>query len=290
MKEQAESFGTKNNLIGIYTESKKRSNIDLPVILFLNAGLLHQVGPFRMHVEIARNISMLGFSSFRFNLSGIGDSRKISATKPHEEQAIEDVRLAMDYIQNEKGKNKFVLFGLCAGADNAHFAALEDSRVAGIIFLDAYGYETRLFKIKELIPDLNKIGKIFNRDKIINFIIKAMQKLKSDTNSKSDEESIPLTAVDIFGRHWPEQKQAERDILLFLKNGLNLLYIYSGGLPGIYNYKRQFWDMFPKLKSKPNLQVVHFIKASHTYEEPIQRDKMINVVSSWLMERFVENK
>src|SRR5689334_7177370 len=73
-------FGEDGRLFGILTmpTAQAHSMGDVPVFVFLSAGLLHRVGPARLHVRLARELARMGFSSFRVDLAGIGDSRKRS--------------------------------------------------------------------------------------------------------------------------------------------------------------------------------------------------------------------
>ena len=45
-----------------------------PTVVLLNAGIVHRVGPNRMHVLLARALAAAGIPSLRFDMSGIGDS------------------------------------------------------------------------------------------------------------------------------------------------------------------------------------------------------------------------
>src|SRR6185436_6886506 len=45
-----------------------------PAFIILNAGVLHRVGPHRLHVILARRIAASGLPSLRLDLGGIGDS------------------------------------------------------------------------------------------------------------------------------------------------------------------------------------------------------------------------
>ena len=75
MREQICNFGANNGLFGILTSPDDDAKLaDAPVAIILNAGIVHRVGPFRMHVDIARQLAAKGFSTLRMDLSGLGDS------------------------------------------------------------------------------------------------------------------------------------------------------------------------------------------------------------------------
>ncbi|KAB2882946.1 MAG: hypothetical protein F9K40_23225, partial [Kofleriaceae bacterium] len=144
--ERAMALGAEANLIGILSgpalPAASPSRTPRPVVIFLNAGVLHRVGPHRLHVNLARRLAARGISSLRLDLSGIGDSRSVPGSLSFRQSAVADTRAAMDQLGAELGARRFILFGLCSGADNALATAEVDPRVTGIIVLDPPAYVT----------------------------------------------------------------------------------------------------------------------------------------------------
>jgi pimeloyl-ACP methyl ester carboxylesterase len=108
-----------HGLFGILTEGDSAG--PGPAVIFLNAGLLHHVGPARVWVELARRWAGYGFRVLRIDLSGLGDSevrpgQLTQAAYPME--ALEDIAMAAEAISPEDPAN-VVLAGLCAGAYHA---------------------------------------------------------------------------------------------------------------------------------------------------------------------------
>jgi dienelactone hydrolase len=141
MRERVITFGDNGNLVGILAEpngADKKS--DVPCVLILNAGILHHVGPFRLHVIAARRFAEQGYASLRFDIAGIGDSLSIGGKGYDEERVILDIQSAMDAMCRKKSITDFILMGLCTGAANAHRVAIVDDRIKGGVFLDGYAY------------------------------------------------------------------------------------------------------------------------------------------------------
>src|SRR5262245_42364407 len=130
MREQAMQLGDQGYLVGVATRPL-RISANRPTVIFLNAGVIHRVGPHRMHVNLARRLACDGFTSLRLDLSGIGDSRQVLGAPTFRESAVADTRVAMDHLAAEGGDGRFVIFGLCSGADNALATAAVDDRVVG---------------------------------------------------------------------------------------------------------------------------------------------------------------
>src|SRR5690606_3214765 len=119
--ERAIALGVEANLIGILSEpegalpaSASPTRTPRPVVIFLNAGVLHRVGPHRLHVNLARRLAARGLSSLRLDLSGIGDSRSVPGSLAFRDSAVADARAAMDQLGAELGAQRFILFGLCS--------------------------------------------------------------------------------------------------------------------------------------------------------------------------------
>ena len=75
MNQQVCNFGTDGHLFGILTTPDEEVRVEgAPIALILNAGIVHRIGPFRLNVDIARQLAELGFSTLRMDLSGLGDS------------------------------------------------------------------------------------------------------------------------------------------------------------------------------------------------------------------------
>ncbi len=143
MNEQRIVFSEPHNLIGTITEPDSGSNDRCPpCVILLNAGMVHRVGPARLYVRLARMLAESGAIVLRFDHSGIGDSGVRKDNIPYEQSAAAEVREAMDVMARRHCCRQFVLMGICSGAVTAFKVAGTDDRVAGIVMMNAQGYET----------------------------------------------------------------------------------------------------------------------------------------------------
>ena len=131
MHERVVRFGPDKRLIGILTEPRAGSG-DRPATLLLNSGLVHRIGASRMHVHMARALVKEGMTSLRFDFSGIGDSEPRRDGLTFEQAAVQEIRDAMDLLAHTRGIGRFILAGLCSGADMAFYGAQADERVIAI--------------------------------------------------------------------------------------------------------------------------------------------------------------
>jgi len=143
MREKAVLFGEERSLVGIVTDPDPVEEAHTPpAVIFLNAGILHHVGPNRLYVKLARQLARDGFVTLRFDFSGIGDSRVRSDNLPFGQSAIRETQEAMDFLQAEWGVQQFILTGICWGADHAFRVASADPRVSGVAPIDGYSFRT----------------------------------------------------------------------------------------------------------------------------------------------------
>lgn len=141
MTEVTLSFGAERHLVGTLCRPGDAAVGDCAVLL-LNAGVIHRIGPHRFNVKLARALARAGLPSLRLDLSGQGDSRLPAQPLPYPQQAVADLRAAMDHLQGLLGVQRFVIAGICSGANHGLAAADADPRVAGLWMLDTHLYPT----------------------------------------------------------------------------------------------------------------------------------------------------
>src|SRR4249920_1391880 len=78
-----------------------------PSFVILNAGVLHRVGPHRLHVVLARRIAAAGMAGLRLDLGGIGDSIASSDAATFRDSAVADTRVAMTALTEALGSARF---------------------------------------------------------------------------------------------------------------------------------------------------------------------------------------
>jgi len=144
MREEALLFGPDDSLAGVLTEPTGNGagagDASLPAFVFLNAGVTHRVGPGRLYVRLARELARAGFTSLRFDYSGIGDSTVRTDDLPPEKSVVAETRAAMDLLARMRGIERFVPIGICSGASISYLTAKEDERVAGAVLINGQGH------------------------------------------------------------------------------------------------------------------------------------------------------
>ena len=266
MQEQAFRFGRAKHLVGI---------AGLPAVapetigvIVLNAGLVHRIGPFRLNVEMTRRLNASGYPTLRFDQSTIGDSGASGQRLSRPEQVLADVRDAMELLKQQSGCTRFVLFGLCSGAQNAHSTAYVDARVAGAFFLDGYGHRTLGQRVRHYLPRLLSLS-VWR------------QRLARRHTPQAPRPAEPAFVVEPL-----PPKVVRAQLADMLGRGLKLDFIYSGGVARYFNHVRQFRECFGRLADHPCVSVSYFKEADHTYVLSSDRQRLLDHVAQWMGHHF----
>ena len=268
MTEHAVVFAS-HSLVGVLTDAAVTTGHPRPAIVFLNAGMLHRVGPNRLHVRLARTLAQHGFSSLRFDRSGVGDSPHRTDGLPLRAAALNDVRDALDFLAAERGVSTFILVGLCSGADLAFRSALADDRILGAIMIDGLPYQNWQSRIHFFVSRLMRRRlwlRLFARDGPL------WRRLR-----RAPRPSRPLPALQ--RRDIPAKHEAEAGLRALTERGMRFLLLYTHGRD--YCYPRQFRDMFPDIRAG-HVDVEFFRNSDHTFTLRANQDLVVRAVEDWL--------
>lgn len=283
MRQRVATIGPEENVIGIVTEpardpSDPKPGSTLPNVVFLNAGVLHRVGPHRLHVSLARLLARSGFHSLRFDLSGIGDSRNLPGTLTFRKSSVADARDAMDYLTAQTGAEQFIVFGLCSGADNGVATAHADPRVVGLVLVDPPTYATYRSRLRALAGKLSRPERRGRRS------LAAWALGAATRRARNAVQRAELGAARRGGRTLPLPQEYRRQLTDLLDRGVKILCVFSGANGIGYNHRDQIYESFPELRGR--LQVAYFPTANHVFTELAQREALMTEVSQWCRIQF----
>jgi hypothetical protein len=231
LRERTLLFGDSKSLVGVLTEPAEGGVADRPAVVFLNAGILHRVGPNRLHVRLARVLAEEGLASLRFDHSGIGDSRPRGGGISFARAACDETRQAMDLLAASCGARSFVLAGICSGADNALRAASQDQRVAGAVLIEAYTVPGRGFLVysyRDKILSLRSWWRLLRgKSELLNEVAPARPETRAEP---PPEEPRPETVL-------PSRAALVADVGRLVERGVRLCLVYAETSPAYYNYR-----------------------------------------------------
>ncbi|MCC6508991.1 MAG: alpha/beta hydrolase [Pirellulaceae bacterium] len=262
-------FGRQEHLVGWYCQPENRRCHKTAVVM-LTPGMLHHVGPMRMHVELARRLADAGMASFRFDLSGIGESLAVASEGSSLQRASSEIGQAFDWLQANHGYERFILFGLCSGADDALAAAIDDPRIVKLSLMDGCGFRTRRFYghwfLYKYVPKLLRLSKW--RDLVMSRF----------SGADGGAASMPL-GQDI--REFGNAELCQSQVNQLLQRGVAMQWLYTGGAIDYYSYATQFFDMFPSIKPQPALDIHHLPSIDHLASLRSDRLSLLELIVNW---------
>ncbi len=277
MNEIACQFGEQGRLNGIVTQSSKSNEVPI-VLILISAGLTAKTGPFRLHTQLAREASKQGLTTMRFDLGGIGNSEEIYLSYPLKLRTELDIKQAIDYMETTYKASRFILGGLCSGAEDSLNYAYTDSRVAGVFLIDGHAYRTNRWWLRNIFST-----------RLALLMAKMILKSLTLRNKQSNSIKEPGLEGDSSGLIDYQQMSLEEssEILRVLTvRNTKLLYIYTLGLSDRINHRNQFYQMFPDIDFKDLVTLCYLPHMGHIQIFEQDRIEMVKIICEWLGENF----
>ncbi|HEY4183610.1 MAG TPA: alpha/beta hydrolase [Polyangia bacterium] len=244
-------FGADGSRFGILTAPSTPPPAGRPAVLVLNAGAVNRTGTHRLSVRMARRWAALGFTVFRIDLSGIGDTPAAEGTREslvYPPDGYVDIDLAIDVLAAETAASRFIIVGLCSGADFAFQLARRDPRLVGAVMMNP-----RTF----LELDLGRV-----------------------------ESATPLACVP----YSPASEEAERvaaGMGEISSRGLDALLVVSRPDPGIDFVDRHATAAMREAETHPRFRRVDIPGTDHTFTTLASQRTVIEVVTNEFMLRHL---
>lgn len=262
-------FGPERNLLGLWHPAEQRG-ADV-AFLFVNAGVVHRIGTHRINVKIARALGAMGASSLRFDLSGLGDSRARRTALDFGQQAVADIRSAMDYLERIHSIRRFVIFGVCSGAHNALAVAQVDPRVVGVAMLDGYAYptfRTRLNRVRLRAQRRTLAGNLLHG---IRFVLRVLQP------GNRRRTPAPFAAPSAK----PTREQYAETLDALHARGAAICCIFTGSGLETFNHAGQWAEAFRGRAFLSSAQCHYLPEIDHTVTSLEAQRKLIDLLGAW---------
>ena len=280
LKEEPLQYGEGGQSMGILTLpiASPRHGRELPVFVFLNAGLLHRVGPRRLHVLLARELSQLGFASLRIDLDGTGDSIKRSGLT-HEQSVAADFAEIMSVLETRLGRVRIVLAGLCSGADDAIKLTQSQPRVVGMILLDPVCLRDAGFATRAMLRTaINLAAKLFYP--MVPLRRRVQKFLKRDWAReafKEQDETYDLLSL----RQSPTREQTREALNSIRQRDGRVLSVFTNYALPYYNQKGQMGRVSNVEGYQEFCTELFWPDVQHTYPLEVHRLRLMKAINSW---------
>ena len=285
MREKTARFGKSNSLIGILSTpdgAQATGDSDRPAVIVANSGILHRVGACRVHVKLARRLAEEGYPVLRFDFSGIGDSAVRRDDLAFEESAVVELQEAMNYLTSATGAKKFVVMGLCSGADMAFSVAEVDTRVVGLAVFDPWAYRTPAYYWKHYGPRVFKLSSWTNAWKV------RYGKDAAASNDFPKMQAVEDSDMELptYVREFPPRAESADLLKRLIDRGTEICAVFTGGQSEFYNYEGQFEDAFKDVPMGGQLLELYWPGADHIFTGLGHQKLLVDTMSSWMADHW----
>jgi hypothetical protein len=274
-------FGDAGTLLGIVSEPAGGVRPQMPLVILLNAGLIHRVGPNRLHVLLARRLATRGVAAFRVDLSGRGDSDVRRDELSFMASGVAEVRAAMDRLQQLYGTKRFVLMGICSGADTSGAAACVDARVAGLVVIEGAAYPTKRSMRRYYARRIFRAETLLNTIRGRNAIGQWLRRRRAQAPAASPAAAMIAVAPAASGG----LQQVAAALQMLVDRGVEIMAVFTGS-SAVYNYAGQIRDAFPGVRFGDRLREDYYPAADHTFTRLPEQARLIEAVAGWMEQKF----
>lgn len=271
MRERVVIFGEHGARVGIVTVPPP-AQPPLGAVILTNVGTHHRIGPFRLYVDLARELSIAGWIVLRFDLAGFGDSDAPPPDMSHGEAHAADLRDALDMLETRFSVQRFVLLGLCSGVDSVHAAARDDARVSAAILIDGHTYPTPGFQRRRQL-------RVLQPGRVVRYLRRTLDRYgHGGTRTPVSAEGTDT----VFTRDPLPQAAWRADVGAMLARGTRLLFVFTGSVDYRYNAADQLYEQLEWSSPSSLIRIEHWREVDHLFSTEAFRRRLADSVVGWL--------
>lgn len=301
VREEAIRFGDNGMYFGVLTEPTDASLAKgKPLVIFSNTAGNYRIGPNRMYVEMGRKLAAMGLPSIRIDVSGIGDSVIWEGeweNHPYGDQLTLDIREAIKALKSSKRAESFGVAGLCSGAFVGYHSALADESIVSVVLINP---QTFVWE-DGMSLDVNPLA---NRDQTEyykrRFFAKEawMKLLKGGVDPRYAATALAGRVADVTRATMAKIKSkipidpskgsdVARALDAMTKRGVDVLFVFAGGDPGIDNLNEKVGTAMQALTKRSNFTIETIDGPDHSFTPLWAQDDLDRVLVGHLKRRFL---
>lgn len=298
-------------LFGTWHTPERASSL-APVIVLLSPGVKMRVGPHRLYDRMTKSFNALGYTVFKFDFVGLGDSegeldRQLLAEVYNDTETgafVDDAVDALDFLETRFGVTSFIAGGLCGGAITGLLLASRDQRVSGLLSLGmtvtlAMGAHERMKFASQ--GELASLRKGYWRR-----LLQPKSWLRLVT-FQSDFSTIVRSLAQPFGGNTPAKAKAQTHVekkpelattnanplfppafFKLANEGRKILLVFSQSDRLFWDFEEKFAQYYrSELDAVSGSYELHVVEnANHVFSFREWEDQMQNLVNRWLRGNF----
>ncbi|HEY4338400.1 MAG TPA: alpha/beta fold hydrolase, partial [Steroidobacteraceae bacterium] len=283
-------------LFGVVTEPVNQADGKAPLILLLNSGAVHHIGPNRLHVLLARRWAADGAIVLRMDLSGLGDS-DAHPDGPENDvyttHASEDIHAAIRHMRTRNAVGDCHAMGLCSGAYHSFKFAVSSKELKSVVAINPLTFSWKA-GMTLTFPE-HRIAADAMRYRKNAFQWASWKKLLS--GGVDIHELVQVLLRRTFGvirngmrntARWmriPMSDDLGSELQRLAKQHTDLLFVFAEGDPGLDLLRGGSGSVYDRLLRRGLLRVSMVEGADHTFTPYWSRERLIAILSAHIQSR-----
>lgn len=267
-----------------------------PVLLLLNSGTIHNIGPHRLYVNLARECAAAGTTVMRLDLSGVGESPPRPGRPenvPYAPAANDDVRQALQFLRSKFPDSEFHLAGVCSGAYHSLKVAVEERRLRSVIVINPLTFfwkegmslEASDFKVtaeatryRKTALELSAWLKLLRGQVNIGAAVRVLMRRVLSVAKNGLRELARSLRI-------PLQDDLASDLRQVARKKTDIYFVFAASDPGLSMLREQGGRRVAILERRGALRISVVNGADHTFTAKWTRDHLIGLLRTHL-DRF----
>jgi predicted alpha/beta hydrolase len=292
VRESAVFLDSQRMLFGVVSEPGATDAVR-DVVVLLNSGTIHHIGPSRLYVAFARRCAANGIGALRVDLSGVGDSNARPGepeNSPYSDSARIDIPEAIGFVARRFPNARVHLVGLCSGAYHGLKAAAAGSALSSVVIVNPLTFFWK--------PGMSLEYADFQVTSESNRYVRSASSLASWIKLLRGKVDF-RAAIEVFTRRFVAiARNGLRDIARGLgmdlkddlaselrritRQGTNIYFVFSASDPGHAMLREQGGRIVDKLRRAGQLRISIVDGADHTFTAHWNRDQLIALLMAHL--------
>lgn len=265
-------------------------------LVFLNAGMVRNIGPNRMFVQLARAWTQEGYRVLRFDFSGVGDSQSRTSqgiNTSYSQTVSEELEAAIRFLQ-QRGASEIRLVGLCSGAYHAFRGVVAGLPVHSAIMINPLAF------------DQQDLGGGYDKSFTTYEVLDLFTKFKNQIQTRTFWSKLRRGQLDIFTLRklisrrlkfaidqlfnslyrnlgMKHKSDTVQDLRNTLSNGVSLDFLFSESDPGFELLSKRTGRALPELQQDRNFRVYRIPNADHTFTNIGARSRLLTELNKLIV-------
>ena len=195
---------------------------------------------------------------------------------------------AFAFLAASRGATRFLVVGLCSGANYGIQTAFMEPRVDAVLAIDPSVARTRRSTIVHFARRLKHMATM---REFIAFRHPIFRRTLGDRRSMAAAQAAAGQSerrVEIAAATTASLANVTTELNRTMDRGMRLMLVFTGGVNHMYNYQKQLFDLLPDVDFRDLLTLRYMPETDHTVSDLDSRRELMADVTAWLMMVFTE--